>query len=1323
MAESESLSLNLNDNLSPGLNKITQSYREMNKQADLLAKKFLEQNLATKTLMKGIEGLNAGQTGSVQSALNLAKSYGKLQKDVTWAAKSIKEYDLALNTSKKNTLAASAANKHLAVSIKSIYRLQKPQQHSTPRTNQDVTKKALADISRRELANEKAKTKETGKQSALLKQLIATRIAGLQAERTARAQIAAATSALASKEHALLKANIQERIRALQAERTAKKQIAAAGIAAANKERALLKANMRERIRALQAERTAKKQIAAAGVAAAHKERALLKETLKYRIRALQAERKLRGLQAQTNKGAQSYLLTWQSVARILAGQIIRDAFFGMTSQLREGFDAAVQYGKAISEIRTLSQGNQLATAQWKSELLDISSAYGFDALDAAEAAYEALSNQVAEGANTFKFLEASQRLALATVSDLTVAQNALAATINAYGIEVNQADKLSAQFFKAVDVGRFRLDQISDTFGNAAILASKLGISTEELLGALSALTIQGVTPSQAMTQLRGIMVKLIKPTGDMSALLSDLGFESGESATRAIGLAGVLKEISDASKGSYTELAKLIPRIRGLTGAAAFSGEGFDILLDSIERIKDGAAEFENAVAITLESTAKKFEIEMAQVDRVFLETGDTMLEFVVAFNTATSKVGGLSGALKLALSVLTTVAIPGIAILSAGMVKLSVNALRATGAIGKLGKVASIARVGALGLYGVLAVLAAKTILYAQHNSELNRSLRLMEHRLQAALLTAEELEQAVGHLTDRLNDGLATVIENQAKDVMKEFNESLGTLEDNLVRIDAAFETTAETIDKSFTDALKNSENALKNNVTAKAQLIDQMGKIDDLASNATNKLTDKTPENAFSELLNQIKDASAKFASTDDPAKVLKEIIRLTAEADSIAKDQVKLAEENTEALAAAEQKKIKKLEALNTKRREFAIEEAANKRKAKLLGRTDRLGAKELTKQIKVDREEFDIKDRTGRGRANAEFTQVRDGLIAARRFEIESVDIIKTAKELAEDRVKVLQEQNHKARLSHEQEILEIREQQSKIEAARAEIGFAEAKLERTLEGDDLGASKEAGAERLAAFEELSKLVSDTGRTDEGAAITKKALADAALLGVELEKKALQRDKTEIIQAYANLTSQAKVLQEHISELDRVTKASGLGSDSPSAKKSDQLFELRQKLLADAKAIAAEHNFIIDATEDASKGAANAIAKTLKLMEEAYYRMEDAQIAYNATLDAAANAPVPVNKAAGGLLQHGQDVIPAMLSPGEFVLNKQATNQMYSQLVSANNGTNFASGGSTTNVGDISVTLQTSGNEALDARAIGHALNREIRRGTLSLR
>ena len=75
------------------------------------------------------------------------------------------------------------------------------------------------------------------------------------------------------------------------------------------------------------------------------------------------------------------------------------------------------------------------------------------------------------------------------------------------------------------------------------------------------------------------------------------------------------------------------------------------------------------------------------------------------------------------------------------------------------------------------------------------------------------------------------------------------------------------------------------------------------------------------------------------------------------------------------------------------------------------------------------------------------------------------------------------------------------------------------------------------------------------------------------------------------------------------------------------------------------------------------------------------------------------------------------------MLSPGEFVLNKQATNQMYSQLVSTNNRTNFANGGSTTNVGDVNVTLQTSGNESLDARAIGHALNREIRRGTLSLR
>jgi hypothetical protein len=92
--------------------------------------------------------------------------------------------------------------------------------------------------------------------------------------------------------------------------------------------------------------------------------------------------------------------------------------------------------------------------------------------------------------------------------------------------------------------------------------------------------------------------------------------------------------------------------------------------------------------------------------------------------------------------------------------------------------------------------------------------------------------------------------------------------------------------------------------------------------------------------------------------------------------------------------------------------------------------------------------------------------------------------------------------------------------------------------------------------------------------------------------------------------------------------------------------------------------------------------------------------------------------------KAQGGLINWGRDTVPAMLTPGEFVVNANATRKFYSQLVAMNSGIQgFADGGlvNNTNVGDINVNMKSSGNESIDVVRLGQLLRREIRKGTVS--
>jgi len=90
-----------------------------------------------------------------------------------------------------------------------------------------------------------------------------------------------------------------------------------------------------------------------------------------------------------------------------------------------------------------------------------------------------------------------------------------------------------------------------------------------------------------------------------------------------------------------------------------------------------------------------------------------------------------------------------------------------------------------------------------------------------------------------------------------------------------------------------------------------------------------------------------------------------------------------------------------------------------------------------------------------------------------------------------------------------------------------------------------------------------------------------------------------------------------------------------------------------------------------------------------------------------------------------GGFVSSGTDTVPAMLTPGERVINADSSRRFASQLIAMNAGIKpvFRSeGGSVTNVGDINVTVSGGGSSHQTARSIAVALKRELRRGTSTL-
>jgi TP901 family phage tail tape measure protein len=142
------------------------------------------------------------------------------------------------------------------------------------------------------------------------------------------------------------------------------------------------------------------------------------------------------------------------------------------------------------------------------------------------------------------------------------------------------------------------------------------------ELLGLITALTIQGIKFSEASTQIRGIFVKLLKPTKETKQFLAELGFESAEAAVKILGFTKFMELLIKRAKGSSTEIAKYINRIRGLSGVLAITGEGFTRLAQNIKEIEDPISSYERAISLVLNNTGKQLDIQLNQIKNFFVK-----------------------------------------------------------------------------------------------------------------------------------------------------------------------------------------------------------------------------------------------------------------------------------------------------------------------------------------------------------------------------------------------------------------------------------------------------------------------------------------------------------------------------------------------------------------------------------------------------------------------------------------------------------------------------------------------------------------------------
>jgi TP901 family phage tail tape measure protein len=398
----------------------------------------------------------------------------------------------------------------------------------------------------------------------------------------------------------------------------------------------------------------------------------------------------------------------------------------------------ATDFDLGMRQVTSLVGGaTQKEFADLSAATLRLAKDMGIDAVGATRALYEAISAGIPKE-NALDFVAVASKAAIAGLTDTKISVNALTTMIAAYGLKTSEAAKLADAMFQAVNIGKFQFADLAAAIGPAAQMASTLGISYQELLGATATLSISAGSAGVAVTQVESAMRSLLNPTKEMQAAFDQIGVASGSAAIKTYGFEGTLQKLREATGGNVEAFNALFGRIEGSVGAMGLTGDKAATAakdLDTMRHASDGLGASTVAFNEINKSTQRQLEINLNNLKSTAIELGTSLLPAVNNLLTAS----------KPLLEVLASM-VTWFTTLPSGIQTTAIGVAAVVAAIGPLVVIAGQASIAIGGTAKAIALIPAAASLVSVSFTGLAASIGSVSVALQSGLigaLTAGEL----------------------------------------------------------------------------------------------------------------------------------------------------------------------------------------------------------------------------------------------------------------------------------------------------------------------------------------------------------------------------------------------------------------------------------------------------------------------------------------------------------------------------------------------------------------------------------------------------
>ena len=327
-----------------------------------------------------------------------------------------------------------------------------------------------------------------------------------------------------------------------------------------------------------------------------------------------------------------SFALIKESVLGLAAG-------FSAIQVASASFSAFRDFEKQISSVSTLVDESITDMTQLRDATLSLGATYGKLPAEQAKTFYQIISSGVTDTTKATELLDQANKLSIGGFSDLFKTADSLTSIMAAYGDKVKSVADISDTLFVGTLAGKTTIDELSSALGRVSPLAENLGVSFQELVSSVSALTLSGISTNEAITGVRAVLSSVIKPSAEAAALAKELGIQFDAAGLKAKGFGGFMEDVARRTGGSSEKISLLFGGVEAIVPALAFAGNAGKQFADIMGQMESRAGSTQTAFEKMAASPGFQIDKLMSSINSIAIRLGDTLAGVLVPAAEAAS------------------------------------------------------------------------------------------------------------------------------------------------------------------------------------------------------------------------------------------------------------------------------------------------------------------------------------------------------------------------------------------------------------------------------------------------------------------------------------------------------------------------------------------------------------------------------------------------------------------------------------------------------------------------------------------------------------